>query len=122
MTNHEIIVAAVKRLNKKEKANIRWHVKKKTPICCGQTSMFFTDGKGAGCLTVMAGTRDIPRIKSDMEEENSVLCRAFARLGGEIIHTLGSMTQKEVRIAMAEAIKPQRGRQQKSSLQDLARE
>ena len=35
-------------LSDKKLGNLAWHVKNKTPICCGETASLYTDGGGGG--------------------------------------------------------------------------
>lgn len=46
---YQILVKAFNSLNKKQKGNLRYHLKKKTPIFCGENNPAnWADGKGAG--------------------------------------------------------------------------
>lgn len=44
----EILVKAFRSLTPTQLKRLKRHEEKKTPICCGETSYIYTDGKGGG--------------------------------------------------------------------------
>ena len=47
MTN-PILVQAFRVLSPEQRARLRWHAERETPICCSKTAFYYTDGRGAG--------------------------------------------------------------------------
>jgi hypothetical protein len=43
-----ILTTAFSALPRADKLRLRWHLEKKTPICCGKDAEYFVNRKGAG--------------------------------------------------------------------------
>lgn len=46
--NQQVMVKSIRGLTPDQIANLKWHAEQGTPICCGDESELYTDGKGGG--------------------------------------------------------------------------
>jgi hypothetical protein len=51
------------RLDKHNMENLYYHLKHKTPICCGERTGIWFDGEGGGCISCLATMPVIPQKK-----------------------------------------------------------
>ena len=56
----KMLVESFKRLPKRDRDRLLYHVQKGTKILCGDNWQRYIDGKGAGCPAVLAGARRVP--------------------------------------------------------------
>jgi hypothetical protein len=48
MTPYQTLLTAFRALTKKQKANLRYHLKKRTRVLCGDMAYEYVDGEGGG--------------------------------------------------------------------------
>jgi len=44
----QIVLRAFKSLTKKQRENLRWHGRRKTPVACGKSALRYVNRKGYG--------------------------------------------------------------------------
>jgi hypothetical protein len=79
------------------RANLRFHAHVGTGVCVGDDAGFWFRG-GKACPTILASTRDVPEGEAEGREWRQTTDRAP---WPELLGLLRSMTEDEVREAMA---------------------